>query len=169
MSEALPHPDYFHLRAARGWMELGNHVEAEAELVQLRHESMAHPDVLEAWFQALVGQKRHAEGLVIARRQIEHDDGDHRGHLNLGNSLFWLGETEAACEAVGSVLGRFPKVSALPYNLACYCVRLGKIDEARGWLDKSFAMGRRENIVAYALTDPDLSALWEYLRGLEEP
>lgn len=166
MSEALPHPDHFFLRAARGWLELGNHREAEAELAQVRPEFAAHPDVLEARFQSLVGQRRHAEALGIARQQVAVDAVDHRGHLNLGNALFWLEQPEAACDAVTAVLDRFPAISALPYNLACYCVRMGRLDQARAWLDRSFASGRRENIIAYALTDPDLEALWEYLRAL---
>ncbi|KAB2674845.1 MAG: tetratricopeptide repeat protein [Verrucomicrobia bacterium] len=167
MSEALPHPDNFHLRSARGWLELGDHREAEIELGNLRPELSGHPDVLEARFQALVGQRRYPEALEIARRQVQGDDADHRGHLNLGNALFWLSQTEAACEAVTAVLDRFPKVSALPYNLACYCVRMGRLDQARAWLDRSFALGRRETIIAFALTDPDLRELWDYLRELD--
>ncbi len=161
-----PYPDFFLLRAARGWLELGNHREAEAELAQIQPEHLGMPEVLEVRFQAVVGQKRYPEGLEIARLQVQADPTDHRGHMNLGNALFWLDQPQAACEVVSAVLTKFPKISALPYNLACYCVRLGQPDQAREWLDRSIEAGRRENIIAYALTDPDLRELWDYVRSL---
>ena len=165
MGELEP-PDRFYLQAATGWLELGNHREAEAELAQMRPEHHALPEVLEVRFQAVVGQKRYPEGLEIARLQVHTDPTDHRGHMNLGNALFWLDQPQAACDVVTAVLAKFPQVSALPYNLACYCVRLGQPDQAREWLDRSIKAGRRDNIIAYALGDPDLRELWDYVRGL---
>jgi predicted Zn-dependent protease len=166
MAELPPYPDNFVVRAARGWLELGNHREAEAELTQVNPAHREHPEVLELRFQVVAGQKRFAECLEIARRQIEAEPTDHRGHMNVGNALFWLDQAQAAHDEVAAVLERFPTVSALPYNLACYAVRLGELDQARQWLDRSFAIGRKENIIAYALTDPDLKSLWAYLRKL---
>jgi hypothetical protein len=39
--------DKFHLRAAVGWLELGNHIEADAELDNISPEWRACPAVLE--------------------------------------------------------------------------------------------------------------------------
>jgi hypothetical protein len=40
-------PDIHHLRTAVGWLELGNHLEADAELDNITPVLRAHPDVLE--------------------------------------------------------------------------------------------------------------------------
>jgi hypothetical protein len=43
----LKHPDTLHLQAARGWLELGNHLEANEELEKITASLRAHPAVLE--------------------------------------------------------------------------------------------------------------------------
>lgn len=40
-------PDLHHLRAGMGWLELGNHREANEELKQIAPVLQVHPDVLE--------------------------------------------------------------------------------------------------------------------------
>jgi hypothetical protein len=42
----LEPPDGFHLLAAHGWLELGNHAEANEELEKIAPELRARPDVL---------------------------------------------------------------------------------------------------------------------------
>ena len=47
----LQPPDTFHLQAAQGWIELGNHEEANEELELIDAPLRVHPDVLEVrWF-----------------------------------------------------------------------------------------------------------------------
>ena len=43
----LTPPDSFHLKAAEGWFELGNHLEANEELEKIAPKLRVHPDVLE--------------------------------------------------------------------------------------------------------------------------
>ena len=43
----LPPADRPHLQAAEGWVDLGNHVEANAELEKVAPANHAHPDVLQ--------------------------------------------------------------------------------------------------------------------------
>lgn len=47
----LEPPDSIHLEAAEGWVELGNHLEANEELEQITSENRAHPAVLEVRWQ----------------------------------------------------------------------------------------------------------------------
>lgn len=42
----LQHPDDLHLRAAQGWVELGNHLEADKEPDEITPECRAHLGVL---------------------------------------------------------------------------------------------------------------------------
>ena len=43
---SLEPPDSFHLEAAQGWLELGNHIEAEKELDRIAPQLRAHPTVM---------------------------------------------------------------------------------------------------------------------------
>jgi hypothetical protein len=43
----LEPPDSLHLEAAEGWLELGNHLEANEELENITPQMRVHPDVLE--------------------------------------------------------------------------------------------------------------------------
>jgi hypothetical protein len=42
----LEPPDSLHLQAAQGWLELGNHIEANEELERIAQQLRAQPDVL---------------------------------------------------------------------------------------------------------------------------
>jgi hypothetical protein len=44
-------PDTFHLEAAHGWLELGNHIEADKELDRITPQLRVHPDVLDIRWQ----------------------------------------------------------------------------------------------------------------------
>src|SRR5215216_5542548 len=44
-------PDIFHLRAAIGWLELGNPTEAGEEIARISSDAISHPDVLEVRWQ----------------------------------------------------------------------------------------------------------------------
>jgi len=39
----LQHPDTFHLQAALGWLEVGNHLEANEELEKITSSLRTHP------------------------------------------------------------------------------------------------------------------------------
>ena len=45
--KGLEPPDSIHLQAAQGWLELGNHLEADKELDEIAPQLRTHPDVLE--------------------------------------------------------------------------------------------------------------------------
>jgi tetratricopeptide (TPR) repeat protein len=161
-----PVPDSLHLQFARGWLALGDVGEAELELGRIRPEYLGCADVLELRFQVLSRRGRHEDALVVADQQVADFPEEFRGHMNRGNALFWLDRAEEACEAVESVLPEHPKVAAFPYNLACYCMKLGRVDDAIRWLELSMKVGQKEGVIQHALVDPDLKGLWEYLRKL---
>jgi hypothetical protein len=47
MNHCLRPPDTHHLQAAQGWLELGNHLEANQELERITAQLRSHPEVLE--------------------------------------------------------------------------------------------------------------------------
>ena len=59
---------------------------------------------------------------------------------------------------------KFPKVWTIPYNLACYCCKLGRVDECQDWLKKAMAIDKLA-VQRAALDDPDLKPLWDSMSG----
>jgi hypothetical protein len=78
------------------------------------------------------------------------------------------GGLQAAWEALLPVAEKFPTVSTIPYNLACYAAQLDRLDGARDWWEKALtiaqANGGFDEIRLMALDDPDLEPLWREIR-----
>jgi hypothetical protein len=70
-------PDIFHLSAAVGWLELGNPIEAAAELDQLSTSVRSHPDVLEVCWQISAEQKNWDACRDVALALTRADPGSH--------------------------------------------------------------------------------------------
>ena len=159
----LEPPDSMHLTAAQGWLELGNPPEANEELEQIAAELQCHPEVLRVRWHLNVQQKKWAACLDIANTLIKLDPLSSSGWVNWANTLYWAGRTQEAFDGLLPLIVEFPKVWAIPYNLACYCAQLGKLNEARTWLNKAFAMPadgeERKQLQMIALADPDLEPL----------
>jgi hypothetical protein len=60
-------PDAYYQKAAQGWLELGNYLEANAELDQITPELCVHPDVLEICWE-IYAKYKHWGACV----QIDH-------------------------------------------------------------------------------------------------
>jgi hypothetical protein len=56
----LSDSDMHHLRAAQGWVELGNHLEADTELEKIEDKYRIHPDVLEVRWGIYARQKQRS-------------------------------------------------------------------------------------------------------------
>jgi len=52
---------------------------------------------------------------------------------------------------------KFPKESAILYNLACYSCLMGKIADAWAWLEMAFKVGDQNQLKLKALDDPDMN------------
>ncbi len=49
---------------------------------------------------------------------------------------------------------------AVPYNLACYCAQLGRLEESQAWFKQTMALDK-QTIKRAALDDPDPKPLWD--------
>ena len=78
---------------------------------------------------------------------------------------------EEAREVLLPVVGKFPHVPAIFYDLACYACRLGNLPEARQWLARAFTVAEElrygERTRLLALDDPDLEPLWKEIGSIE--
>lgn len=163
MSNFSP-PDFHHLRAAQGWIELGSDEEAGRELDRIEPGLQTHPDVLELRWDLCARARRWPEALVVARQLVARAPDRCGGWIHLSYTLHELQRTQEAWDSLRPVAERFPTVSTIPYNLACYACRLGRLDDAREWLTLAMGVDRREHILELARKDPDLEPLWQELK-----
>ena len=80
---------------------------------------------------------------------------------------FALHELHRSQEAFDQLLPaarKFPKVWTIPYNLACYCAQLGRLEECKEWFKKAIVMDEK-TVQRMALDDPDLKPLWDSMSG----
>lgn len=151
------------LRAAEGWLELGNASEAAAELESIPSELREHPAVLEMRWQIYAKEENWDAAKEIARSIVTQmpDVPDGWLHLAYATRRATGGSVQAAWDVLLQAAKRFPGVPLISYNLACYACQLGQLDVAREWLRKAFDVGEAARYRLMALKDSDLKPLWE--------
>jgi Flp pilus assembly protein TadD len=168
--QPLNPPDSHHLRAAQGWLELGDWREANEELERIAPALRGHPDVLEVRFHIWAAAKKWDTAAEIARELVQ---------INPKEVQFWISHAYAsrrmpgggipqAAEILGKARRLFPKEPLIAYNLACYDCQLGNNTEAEKWLRTAFNLGDAEQLKMMALRDPDLKPLWSEIAKLAE-
>src|SRR5580765_5841699 len=105
----LAHPDSFHLRAARGWLELGNPLEANEELEKIAPALGMHPDVLEVRWQISAKAKQWEACIDLAERIIALTPDNPFGWIHRSFALHELKRTQEAWDNLIRVIKKFPK------------------------------------------------------------
>lgn len=158
----LPAADQHRLRAAEGWLDLGDWQSANDELENITPSLRAHPDVL-AMRWNIYSDARHWElALVVAETLCELQPSDANGWIHRSYALQELRRTAEAEVLLLPALEKFLQEPAVPYNLACNACVLGRVEEARRLLDRPITISgdHGDEVKLMALDDPDLSALW---------
>ncbi|MCA1962659.1 MAG: hypothetical protein LDL31_01795 [Prosthecobacter sp.] len=152
------------ITAAQGYVELGLHEEARAELARLPEELHERPDVLEVSVLCLMHDHAWAEALEVARRLCVVEPDQPGGYIHTAFCLHELGRTAEALQVLASGPPALRTKPVYYYNLGCYLARLGQEDQALRLLKQSFEMdgGLRRD----ARHDPDLSSLRQKLEML---
>lgn len=156
--------DRFHLLAAKGWFELGNHIEANAELEQASPQARATYDVLDLRWHIYSKAKNWPACLDMAEALIKLAPNRHEGWINRAYTLHSLNRTQEAFDQLLPVGDRFPENWSIPYNLACYCAQLGRLEECKEWFKKAMAVDEH-TVKTAAIDDPDLKPLWDSMSG----
>ena len=166
MSE-IPSPFQHCLSSAEGWLLLGNPAEAEAELGGIPAPWRDLASVLEVRWQIHAARTDWDQAVrcaeILVQKWPERESGwiQHAYALRRAKG----GGLEKAWAALRPAFERFPKVSIIPYNLACYAAQFGRLEEAWEWLHQAMkAAGDVEMIKNMALADTDLQSLWDRLR-----
>jgi tetratricopeptide (TPR) repeat protein len=163
---ALPIEDTHHLKAAKGWVELGNHLEAFDELEKIAPLNRAHPDVLGVRWQIYTLAKKHDAALTIAETLVKMTPREYEAHIWRAHSLHELGQTKEAIDFLTAAAGCFPGRGIIGFHLACYYAALGELGEARDWLKLAFETPEANALKLKALDDPRLKGLWEQIGRL---
>jgi tetratricopeptide (TPR) repeat protein len=154
-------PDSFHLSAAIGWFELGNHLEANEELEKIVPTLRASIEVLSVRLEIYKHAKKWAEVYTIAETLMQQQPQVEGHWLNMAYAARRKkgGSIEEARAILQKAFGRFPKAWLISFNLSCYESQLGNLESAKEWLDKAFEIGERKQIQQMVLEDPDLEPL----------
>ena len=160
-------PDLHHLRAAMGWLELGNPCEANEEFKQIVPQLQVHPDVLEIRWEICAMAKDWDVCVDIASAIVELAPERPFGWIGRAYSLRRAegGGLMAAFMTLLPVADEFPAEPMIPFSLSCYTCQMGRLNDARGWLDRAFAVasmtGNKKRFKHMALEEPDLEPLWQ--------
>ena len=102
----------------------------------------------------------------VAATHIQVAPEDSQGWINRSYALHELKRTTDARDNLLRVVDTFPACATMRYNLACYESQLGRLEQARSWLEKAFELGEAKKLKLAALADPDLEPLWKGLGSL---
>jgi tetratricopeptide (TPR) repeat protein len=157
----LEAPDSHHLRAAIGWLELGSHLEADAELERIAPRLRIHPDVLEVRWQVYAKAERWEACVDLGAALVKLVPEQASGYIHRSFALHELKRTQEAFDLLHPVAEKFPEEAVIPYNLACYECQLGRLDQAEEWLRKCYEQADDEaEWKLRVMDDPDLKPLW---------
>ena len=152
-------PDSHHFRAAEGWLELGNWREADADIERIAPNVRLDPEVLALRFRIFSFSKDWARALAVGELLVAIAPDQAGCWIDRSNALHYLGRYQEAFDHLVPAWEKFPTNPVIPYNFACFCCRMGRIDEAREWLAKSLAMPGGQELKLQAALDPDLEEL----------
>ena len=159
----LKHPDTMYLKAAVGWIQLGDYDSANDELENIRAEWRAHPDVLDLRWLIYSHHEQWDACLDIASAIVKIAPDRVWGwvHKAYAQRRATGGGIEKAKPLLEEAAKLFPDHDMIQYNLACYIAQLGQLDVAQEHLNKSYELGDAQQIKLMAIDDQDLKPLWE--------
>jgi len=167
--QSLPDaPDLHRLRAAQGWLELGLPGDAETELAALGESARYHPAALELGWAVAAAQVDWSRAHGLAEDLVRRQPGHVSGWIHRAYAARRMpgGGLDTALAALLPASTAFPKEPMVAYNLACYLVRLGRIEEGWRWYSEAEHRGDAEEIRRLALADDDLREIWPRIAAL---
>jgi hypothetical protein len=153
-------PALHYIKAAFGWIELGNVDEAMAELARIPVEQQSLPAVRASRLDCLIAAEHWDDAVALAGVLCAHHP-DEPG--------LWLHWAYAARRCAGGGIAQahailaprveqFPDEWLIPYNVACYLCQMNRLPEARSILEVAVAAGG-DRVEELAKEDEDLAPL----------
>jgi Flp pilus assembly protein TadD len=149
------------LRAACGYAELGMVTDSIAELNAIGPEHQDRPEVLQLRLHHLMRKKQWTRALAVSRRLCRVAPEASAGFLHAGFCLHQIGRTLEAKRLLLKGPTALLKEPIYYYNMGCYEVLLGNLEDAQVHLHISFKMDA--SFRELAKKDPDLAPLHDTL------
>ena len=159
--------DLHHLRAAEGWLDLGNPKEARCELKRIPDPQQNHPKVLELRWNLFATEKNWKACVRTAELLVREAPEKADGWIHRSFALHELDQTEEALSLLEPARDLFSKQWVIPYNLACYLTQLGRVEEAAKELHSALRINPQA-VKAAAANDPDLEPLRKSIDELRD-
>lgn len=143
--------------AAQGYVELGLHEEAQAELLHLPPSAAERVDVIELSVLCRMGDRQWAEALALTQKLCALEPEEPGGYIHAAYCLHELGRTTEALDLLARGPAALRTKPVYYYNLGCYLACLGEDEKALNLLRQSFEMDG--SLRSHARKDPDLDRL----------
>jgi Flp pilus assembly protein TadD len=148
-----------HLAYALGFLQLGLHADAHAELAALPPEVAATAPALTLRLELAMAEEEWDRVIALAPDLVALDSSEERPWVAWAYALRELKRVNEAQEILLAGVRMIGDPSPLvEYNLACYACLLGELEEAKQLLANVYA--RDKSWRAVAREDPDLAALF---------
>ena len=154
----LSRHDQRYLDAAEGWLGLGDLLSANDELEQITPELRTHPTVLAVKLEIHWTAKKWEACIEITNVLVRLEPYNDHAWIGRSFALHELKRTQEAFDLLLLAKDKFPKNCTIPYNLACYCAQLNRLEDAHDWLKKAMKIEER-SVKRMAIHDPDLKPL----------
>ena len=160
--DPLEPPASHHVKAAYGWIELGNVSEALAELDRIPVDMQSLPAVQASRLDCLIAGEKWNEAATLAKVLCDQypEEAGFWLHNAYASRRCEGGSIEAAHELLALCVEQFPDEWLIAYNVACYLCRMDRLEEAVAMLEIARAVGG-ERVDELAKDDEDLMPLRE--------
>ncbi len=122
--------------------------------------------MLELRWKIYAAAEKWEAALDIAAALMQLVPKDPAGWENASYALDEMGRPAEARDNLLRVVNRFPKDALMRYNLASYECKLGRLPEAKAWLERAFAIPNSWELKLLALEDGNLEPLWSSIGEL---
>ena len=158
--EPLEPPTSHHVKAAFGWIELGNVPEALAELERIPGQLQLLPAVQASRLDCLIAGEKWNEAVALAKSLCDQypEEAGFWLHQAYATRRCEEGGIKEAYELLSPCVELFPDEWLIAYNVACYLCRLDRLSEATAMLKIAQAVGG-EQVDELAKEDEDLIPL----------
>lgn len=161
--------DKAQLRAAEGWLALGDCASAFEELDRVSPPARSHSAILKLRWRiyAKAGKWGNAYTVAEGLSRLEPDDSQPYVWRSYSARRMKGGGIGLALELLLDVVNDFPDEPLLPFNIACYQCQLGNLDEAKAWMHTALEVadltGHGRELRARTFAEPDLAELQDGL------
>jgi hypothetical protein len=163
--------DQRRITAARGWLELGDHLSAFEELECMAPTARALPEVLKLRWEIYNKAGKHGSAFVVAEGLTRLLPDDPQPFIWRAHSTRQMDSIHRATQMLIEVANKFADEPTFPFNIACYNSKLGNFEQAKAWLYIAWEVATKQNTAREwklrAIDEKDLEPLWDEIRGLK--